>query len=112
MARIIPVSSAAFTGTATSAAQTLAAIISTTIPASDSGVQADSVVIQCETESIRVRFDGGVPTSSVGILMSASGGVTTMDFSLSKTGIANMQIIRAGSSDATINLHFYETEGN
>lgn len=107
--RMIKTSTSCFKGTATNAAQTLLAIIGGTMPTIDNGDKANSVIIKSETQSFRVRFDGSAPTSTVGTLYNAGEG-----FSLTNAMdlIDNMQIIRGGAVDATINIHFFESEGN
>ena len=59
--------------------------------------------VTVETQSIRFRFDGTDPTSSVGHLL-ASGDFATID---GEQNVANLKFIRSGGSDGTAMVTYF-----
>ncbi len=57
--------------------------------------------LQVETDSIRYFIDGNTPTSSKGFLLSSTG---TNIVQFRGEAIRKLKLIRAGSSDATVNI--------
>ena len=67
--------------------------------------RAKAALISVETQTVRLRFDGGTPTSSVGHLLA------TGDFVLvrGEDNVARILLIRAtGSSGAATLTYFYD----
>lgn len=58
--------------------------------------------LSVETNSIRVRWDGGAPTSSLGHLLAAGDTLTVAG----EQNVANLRLIRV-SADGTVQVTFY-----
>lgn len=65
--------------------------------------RAKAALVSCETTAIRIRFDGGTPTSSVGHLMA------TGDYLLinGEDNVARILVIRATGSDGAATLTYF-----
>lgn len=58
-----------------------------------------------ETTAVRFRADGSSPTASAGVILPAS---TMTTFTNRPQMLNAMKLIRTGSSDITVNVHFYK----
>lgn len=78
---------------------------STLISSVTGGIPAgtESVLLQCETNNVKYRDDGGTPTATVGMLLIAN---TIYEFTVAQ--IASMRVIEVTAS-AKINITFYGT---
>ena len=107
--RMFGVSNACYSCTATAQAKTLVELIGASLPTNHRGGIANSVLVKIEDYEIRVRFDGSSPNASVGIKYSAN---ESFILTHAQDLINKLKIIRCGSNDTTLTVHFFESEGN
>lgn len=71
-----------------------------------SGIECTKAVMSVETAPIRVQLDGTAATGTNGLLITHAQGLVTIT---GREAVANFSMIRDTSSDATVNITYFDS---